>query len=687
MTAKNRASAQAAPDQIPLTQSQANMLSSLTGIDASKFKGLTVAEIASQYRWQINPDFFLFVQICGQVVYQNPVTGAQYPIPYATVSAEETICSYLGFFPLELPWGWFFPFDCQTVTVGQTTTDGCGNFCLWVPRFEIEWILRFRLERICYIDLFTRPTVGSILTYLQGEPASATASPTALETGTALYAKVEQLLGARVAQRLAAFGANNSFGSVNTGQPGLLARSAFLNPLPPALPAEFRKPSNLNAAAQRSAVRSTLANKLGLDANELAGLDLGNYFGPYLRCIDILIPEWVPIFEVPDISLNVTQNVGGTTQVIYSGPPFDVPWSVEGVSNLTLVSTSPLASSTVACNTPDVPCGDVPSLEFVGLMPLVNPPLPTAPYINAVTGYATRPNAPHPGGTLTEAGVPPAAAPYTGTLQLYGCTQVDGAVYYRMQFTYTAPGSSTTSALAPFTGLSWPIYQESGGVLSEQWPVSDSNGWYPLPPAGWFPESLLLEWDTMYSTFNANGTYTIQVDVADGSKATLASSAPIAFVIDNSLPAVTWNASWSFNSDMSGAQPLPTTGCVVIDRGSDPQDVYVQLNYTVTANNLRQVQVGTSGCAGGATATSVLSTLQHWYEDAADNTVTNTATFVIASTQPAGAYSFGIYADTRAFNPAGDDSGPLDDWNYNPPAYWYRWTDPSFTVAVVNEDE
>jgi hypothetical protein len=360
---------------------------------------------------------------------------------------------------------------------------------------------------------------------------------------------------------------------------------------------------------------------------------------------------------------------------------------VDGVSNLTLVSTSPVASWTVACNTPGVACSDVPSLEYVGLMPLVNPPLPAAPYINATTGYATRPNPPQPGGLLSDPAVPPGVSPYTGTLQLYGCTQVDGAVYYRLQFTYTPPGSSTASALTPFTGLTWPIYQESGGVLNEQWPVSDVNGWYPLPPTGWFPESLLLQWDTMYSVFNANGTYTIQVDVADASKTTLASSAQVAFVVDNTLPLVSWDPTWSFNSDMSGAQSLPTSGCVVIDRGSTPQDVYVQISYTVAANNLRQVEVSAGGCAGGASPTSALSTLQHWYEDAADNSVTNTATFLIASSQPAGVYSFGVYADTRAFNPAGYDSGPLDDWNYNPPSYWYRWTAPSFAVAVVNEDE
>jgi hypothetical protein len=93
------------------------------------------------------------------------------------------------------------------------------------------------------------------------------------------------------------------------------------------------------------------------------------------------------------------------------------------------------------------------------------------------------------------------------------------------------------------------------------------------------------------------------------------------------------------------------------------------------------VQVGSGGCAGGAVLTSALSTTQHWYEDAADNSFSNVASYVIPSTSPQGVYSFDVYAVSRAFNPAGSDAGPLDDWNYNPD---YRHTHPSFAIAVVN---
>ena len=688
-----------APDKAPLTESQATVLSSLTGIDASKLKGHSIAEISTEFRWQIDPNLLLFTRVCGRVVKLDPATGNLNPVPFATVYAEETICSLLGYFPIDLPWAWFFPFFCHTQEVAQTTTDPCGNFCIWVPRFIIEWILRFRIERICYLQLFAKPTVASIIAYLQGHPIGPDPGPEAQSTvsltpNSPLYQKAEQLLGAQVARQLVTVGAGKAFGAANPGQQALLARPAFPAALAPALPKEFRKPTAGASSKQHlAAVRSTLANNLGLNAKQLESLDMNRYYGPFLRCYDIIVPEWVPIFEVPDISFRVTQDVNGTgtQEVIYNGGLFDVPWS-GNVSNVTLIA-SPIATSTTNCNTPNVICGNVPSLEYVGLMPLVNPALPLAPYINATTGFATRPNPPHPGGTLAEAGVPPSTAPYTETLQFYGCTTVAKAAYYRLRFTYTAPGTITPSALTPFTGLTWPLYREVGGTLQEQWPAADSNGWYPVinPADGWFPNSMVLEWDTINSAFNANGLYTIQLEVANSSKTLLATSAPVGFFVDNSVPVVSYTAIWSFNSNFSGAQPVPTDDCVVIDRGATPQDVFVQVTYSVVANHLQSVQVGSGGCDGGATLYPVattpaqlaaqLATVQLWYEDAGDNTVSNVATYRIAASQPQGVYSFDVYAASRAFNPAGSDAGPLDDWNYNPT---YVWTNPSFAIAIVN---
>ena len=684
------------PDQAPLTKLQASRLSGLTGIAASQLAGLSVSEISTRYRWQIDPDLLLYRRICGKVVKQDPATGVEYPVPFATVYAEDTVCSLLGLFPVDIPWVWFFPFWCETEVVAETTTDACGNFCVWVPRFEIEWILRFRLERICYLQLFNKPTVGSVLQYLQGnpigpDPAPDASAPVTLQPGTTLYQKAEQVLGRAVTRQLASLESRQTFGSTTTGQQALLSRPAFSSQLAPPFPKELRKPViGSNREEHQSAVRSTLANRLGIEASELQNLNLGRYCGPFLRCYDIVVPEWVPIFEVPDISFRVTQNVNGTGTpvVIYSGGLFDIPWGTGNISNVTLVA-SQIAISTTNCNTPNVACGNVPSLEYVGLMPLVNPPLPAAPYVDAAAGFATRPNPPHPDGTIAGAALPPASTPYTGTLQLYGCNQVDSAVYYRLEFTYTPPGSTTASSLTPFTGLTWPLYREVGGSLESMWPVADAQGWYPIIPTtdGWFPNALMLEWDT---TKFANGLYTVQLEVADASKTLLATSATVGFAVDNSAPVPTYSAIWSKSADLSGAQPVPTDDCVVIDRGTTPVDIYIQVSYSVNANHLRMSQLSSGGCAGGANLVSASAsvsqatpalTVQHWYEDEGDNSFSVVATYVIPSTYPQGVYSFTMYADSRAFNPAGSDDGPLDDWNYNPV---YIYIDPSFSVGIVN---
>ena len=67
MSAKST-SIEKAPDQRILTKIQTERLSSLTGIDKAKFAGLSASEIATQFRWQIDPNLFMFRRICGKVV-------------------------------------------------------------------------------------------------------------------------------------------------------------------------------------------------------------------------------------------------------------------------------------------------------------------------------------------------------------------------------------------------------------------------------------------------------------------------------------------------------------------------------------------------------------------------------------------------------------------------------------------
>ena len=72
MTAVTDAKAELRPDSQPLTRIQAERLSGLSGIDIDELVDKSVAEISEQYRWLLNPDWLLFVQICGTVVQLNP---------------------------------------------------------------------------------------------------------------------------------------------------------------------------------------------------------------------------------------------------------------------------------------------------------------------------------------------------------------------------------------------------------------------------------------------------------------------------------------------------------------------------------------------------------------------------------------------------------------------------------------
>jgi hypothetical protein len=688
--AKIRENKDPTPDRRPLTELQAKRLAALTDVNAKEIVGKNVAEISEKFKWRIDPEFLFFRRICGRVVKKDPVTGIEYPVPSATVHVEDTDCSFLGLFPVEGPWAWFFPLFCHREEIGTAITDACGHFCVYVPRWEVDWILRFRRERICLPHIFLRPTIRELLEGLREPPIIRPPKPEPdpppflLRDGGMTLRRAEELVGRDVAGRLAAFEAGAAVGA-NTGhQFQLLSSKAFAQPLPPPLPSDFK---GLGEGAARpdagakslEALRKTLATRLKLDVKRLDKLDFRRFIGPFWRCFDLIVPEWVPILDVPDITFRVTQDVNGdgTEETIYSEGFFDVRWNAGPIPDVTL-EASPIAVAGVSCDTPDVPCLDVPAIQFVGRMPLVNPPAPADPYHDAASGYGRRPNRPHPSGNLTDPLPNPLAeAPYTRVLQLYGCNHGGGAVNYRLRYSFNG------SALAPFTGLTWPLWRVVGGVLQTLWPAADANGWYPILPDadGWFPPHLLLDWPT--GSF-PNGLYTVQLELGNAAKAVINTSAAIGFRIDNTAPAAQFTElRWRVTGGV-WSPPLELI-CPVITRpmvGGKPVDIEFRVSYQAMAAHLRSVQLSGGGCGGGnPTLVSALSTAQHWHTTPADNSVANTAIFALPGAMPQGAYSFSLFAASRAFNSAGGDGGQLADWEYDPV---YNYVVPTLPVAVVN---
>ena len=160
---EERAGGNVHPDQRKLTSIQAKRLADLAKVPAKELEGETIARVSERLRWSIDPELLWFRKICGRVVKTDPVSGVEYPVPFATVQVEDTDCSLLGYFPAHAPWGWYFPFHCRREVIGTAKTDACGNFCVWIPRWDIDWVLRWRLQRHCYPIIFQRPDLSDLL--------------------------------------------------------------------------------------------------------------------------------------------------------------------------------------------------------------------------------------------------------------------------------------------------------------------------------------------------------------------------------------------------------------------------------------------------------------------------------------------------------------------------------------------
>jgi hypothetical protein len=681
-----------APDARPLTKSQIARLSAVSGLDPKELADLPPAEIQAKFRWRIDPDLLLFRRICGRVVKKDPATGVEYVVPNATVHVEDTDCNLLVFSPAGYDWCWFFPFHCHREEIATVKTDACGRFCVWIPRFEIDWILRWRRERICFALVFLRPSILEILDHLTLETDPPQLKPRWPRPGPGpdpgpilerlspnVLQRVESFLGKGITARIAEIGAAATFGGTGALQDRLLSQPAFPEGLRPPLPAEFQKvaaPSQegVRNGAVSTEIRSTLAARVHLPESALNTIDLNHYTGPFWRCFDVFVPEWAPVFDVPDITFRVTQDVDGDgdEETIYGESYFQVRWDSGPIPDVTLHAWSN-AVAFYTCDPPAVPCGDVPAILFAGLMPLVNPAAPEDPFVDLTAGYARRPNRPHPSGDYFDPLPNPlAATPFCRTLQLYGCSAVGSAAYYRVRYAYN--GGSPV----PFTGITWPLYRVVGGVLQTQWAAADAAGWYPIvnPADNWSPPNLLLEWAT---PGYVNGFYKLDLQIANAGKAVLATSLEVGLRTDNSHPlaqfmSLRWRAVGGVWHDL----PLI---CPVISRGMPPADLEIEVTYRVMASHLRSFSLEAYGCGAGVPVrTSALASVQHWHTTPADNAGVRTATFGIAAAAAAGAYTFVIRADSRAFNPSGGDGGHLANWNYNPV---YLYVTPSLSIAVV----
>lgn len=687
------------PDRRKLTSLQIKRLSAITDISVETFKGLSVAEISTKFKWRIDPELLFFHKICGKVVKKDPVTGVEYPVPFATVNIEDTDCNLLAYFPIGWQWTWFYPLFCHREVLATVKTDKCGNFCAYVPWFDIDWILRWRKQRVCFPSIFVRPTIADLIDIPELHPIPKPKFPRIPIPDPAPFVNIDQLhlntieaIGGTVARDIVQQVINaqsaQTLGARTLDVESFANTRAFERELQPPLSSSFQDvltgSANLVAdkdAQPHEAVRSAIAAELGVHHSALEQLDLKRFIGPFFRCFDIFLPQWQLILDVPDITFRVTQdtNGDGIEETIYSEGYFDVRWDAGAIPAVTLVASASAKESHL-CETPTVPCTNTPELLFAGLMPLTDPI-----YFDAVNGYATRPNRPAPPlGHVPPAPPalrPVAKTPFFGTLQLYGCVNVPNAKYYRVLA--STDNGATFNAI---TGFSWNIYPIPFGI--PHLVSADINGWYPVipNPADFHPAHLVLEWSTP-----SLGKIVLKIEVADVGKVVLPLlSNIVAIQVDNTAPTVTFDTlAWKFASEPDSAFNLSGRNllvpCPTIRRGVTAQDIEIIAKVSASAHHLRDAYLYSFGCGGGLfSLISSFDDSAHWHQSVTDNSITLNGRYSLLSSALEGAYGVGCRANSRAMNPSGADGGHLSppDWLYDTPYLIYA--QPEIRVAIVN---
>ncbi len=687
VAARPRSDFEDQPDRRKVTARQAAYLEELSGVSADKLVAKPIGQLEELLRWKIDPELLFFRRVCGRVVRVEPGTGVIQGVPNATVHVEDTDCSFLGFFPVEGPfwwWWWFWPIFCHREEIATTMTDECGRFCVWIPRWDIDRILRFRLERVCYPD-FVKPSLADFLKEIgpgpveqppiKVNPNPPDPAPFVLPEREVLE-QAGALLGRGSLDRLIQFGERRAFGEQTAELQALLDEPAFLEDFHPPLTDEaLERVEEVSLPEAAHEEKGRRAAKF-----ELAELSPAKAIGPFLRCRNVIVAEWEYIVDVPDITFRVTQDVDldGDEETIYSEGFFDVRWNAGTIPPVTL-KASPIARPSPFCDGPTIPCGNKPAIVTVGLMPLAST------HHDNASGSATRVNRPKPGGLFSSPPTPgtgpeSAQSPYAGTLQLHGCHRIGGAKFYRLLYRYEGGPE------LPFLGLDFYPPRLTGPPWWTH-AVPDSQGWYEVlnPESDYVFPHWLIDWRTWNGSF-PNGNYAVRLQLADAGKTPLAPPAefsdPVTIRIDNRSPSANFDqVRWR----VTGGPWVETFtwpfACIVIHRPKN-KDIEIEVTWSAWAAQFRSAFVGASGCGAGAPAlASSISSAEHWHQNIGDNFVSRSTLWSLPHTLPQGSYGFSIHSSSRAFNPAGDGGGPGTNWKAD---YDYLYVVPSIGVAVID---
>lgn len=132
------------PERRELNSLQRVRLGALAGIAPSALDRLTLEEVRGRFGWQIDPRLLLFRRLSGRVLTLDAASGKPMPSAGATVGVDNTLCDLLHVTDEVLGGGWLVVGNVRREPIAEVLTDAEGNFGLWIPRFDIESILRWR---------------------------------------------------------------------------------------------------------------------------------------------------------------------------------------------------------------------------------------------------------------------------------------------------------------------------------------------------------------------------------------------------------------------------------------------------------------------------------------------------------------------------------------------------------------
>lgn len=677
------------PDRLPVTERRAKYLAELAGVEAKAIAGKTIAEVHEKLRWRLDPRLFFFRRVCGQVVKRDPVTGALLPVPNATVHVEDTDCNFLGYFPKPSPWVWLYPWGCRREEIATVRTDACGRFCVYLPFWDIDRILRWRRLRVCLWELF-RPRIRDIVVPRIPEPRVGPIPgpgpwpdpPRIRRIAAEDIERLRDVAGDTVVRRLEAASELGLQGERMTGLDDLLDEPLFAGAMPPPLPEGF-------VAGKEMRDLQALASGHGL---QLEKLDFRAFVGPFLRCWDIFLPVWQFVLDVPDITFRVTQDYDndGVEEVIYSEGFFDVRWDSGSIPDVTL-EASALAVATQHCGpVVEIPCGNVPSIETAGYLDL------EPAYHDDTHGYGLRVNRPTAAGDYPPpphtgiASAVPANAPYAGNLNLHGCARIGTATHYRLKYEYRASEADPWGTPTTFLGITWMAPRQGPGAPIPF--VPDGDGWYPIVDAAILVHpNWLLPW---YTPGQSDGFYRLELELGRLTGGVIHSdgtSAKRVFRVDNMDPSASFlEVRWRLATvagpwnDMNSTVvlPAPANTCPAIHRPAG-HDIHLRVVWTASATHLRDATLVQSGCGGGGLVMldGGVEAYRHWHTGPLDNNVSQTNHYLLPASRPPGCYTLGIHAWSRAFNPQDFDAASTHDWWVN---QGFRWSWPSRAISVVD---